>query len=260
MKFKLAVLWTLFLLLPLREVSARLSVALPSAPSIPEASEFPLRGWSDTYTDFIKKRVEQYPEFLAMSGKDVGRLCSNWDQLDREARKMFWVNFIKSISYGESGWVRGEMTQETASNLRMDLATKRAVFSEGLLQISYGSVSLYKKVYQSESCDVPFEGDEKSMFVQDARNYKFKHERMSENANDRELLNPIRNIACSLDIMYLGYLRKVNDQETEALRKGVAIYWGTLRVGRNGFTNFSEQFKKENKSAPHPCDFDFSGD
>ena len=236
-----------------------LSLKLPQAPATASPKTFSANQWDEAYSNFIRKRITNYPEFMNMPASHVGRLCSNWADLSADDRKEFWVMFIKSISYAESSWRRGTMTLETASNLKSDMLTKKYVVSEGLMQISYGSAWLYDVEYGSASCNFPLKNQQKDLFYDDVQDLKDNHvrEQISENLNRRDILNPIRNIACALDIMYVNYFRVKEESPTESLRKGVAKYWATLRTSRDDFEHFTEEFTKENNAKQHLCQFDF---
>ena len=240
-------------------VQAKVNLNEPLAlmPETPSADSFPKKGWDEYYSEFLYARLVQYPTLLNLPKEHVGKLCSNWENLNQENRMFFWVNLIKSISFAESHWNRGVMSKETAQNLTYDPRTKTAVYSQGLLQMSYGSIGDYAKIYQSDSCNIPYNGNEKKQFKNDILSYEAKGIQISSHQNERKILHPLQNLACGLDVMYLGYLiKKSNTSET--LRKGIARYWSSMRLNSPGFKTFMHVFAQENQKAEQPCVFEYS--
>lgn len=219
------------------------------------ASKYLSRGWDNQYSTFIERRIELYPELLNLPTKAVAPFCKTWSSLSQAERKKFWVHFLKSMAYAESGWARGEFTPETSRNLRRDSTTGLRVVSEGLMQISYGDARIYGREYRSEACQFPWNEQEKKNFIQELNYQKSTRSEISPSANSSPILHPLRNLACTLDILSVLYDKYKFRFNSGGFIKSGALYWATLRPGRRGYTQFVNEFKKEMTADNHLCGF-----
>lgn len=135
--------------------------------------------WSQEYESFenkvpFKASWERYPENAPWTqflynlidselfddldkAKDIVRFCPNYDSVDRDHKIYAWIELFSQVSYYESAWDQTSRMRETT--MGTDPITKKPVYSEGLLQLSYQDVANYKRILAYPKCKINWEKD-----------------------------------------------------------------------------------------------------
>lgn len=122
--------------------------------------------------------VEGYAPALMAGTKDVADFCPNYSALSAEQKTSFWVYLVSAITKYESAFDPTSRMKEVG--LGVDPVTKKQVYSEGLLQLSY----------------------------QDALNYPFcsefnwsKDKLLAARDPKKTILDPYKNLQCGIRIL-----------------------------------------------------------
>lgn len=125
-----------FLLLAVFLTSTDLPVQVeqkvPEAKKLSWEAKNPARSeWTKVALDKIRENFDRFD-----SAEDVGELCPNYKNLEKEEKVWVWGELISTMAFYESGWKPTAQLQEPT--LGIDRVTGGTVTSEGLLQMSYG--------------------------------------------------------------------------------------------------------------------------
>lgn len=162
-----------------------------------ESSKSPERTqWSEIAYAEIEKRLDQLD--LA---KDAVRFCPNYPSLTNRQKINFWGQLIASISYFESGW--NPTTRFHESTMGTDPVTKKPIYSEGLLQLSYQDTLWYKH------CDFNWNQDKN----------------LKSNDPQKTIFDPAKNLSCGIGIL----ARQIQRYQQIILKSNV--YWAVIREG-----------------------------
>jgi hypothetical protein len=98
------------------------------------------REWKNEWNVDIANAIDSFGTILlnadSLPIKDINRLCTNFKDLSPEKKKIFWALVFASIAKFESDF-------DTACRFR-EPASLNHIYSEGLLQLSYGDEKNYK--------------------------------------------------------------------------------------------------------------------
>lgn len=192
--------------------TAPLEPAPPSVPppvvGVPDASvplvamlwekKNPVEGpkWSQFAFDLIRTEEKN----LMAGTKDVTSFCPNYARLSEEQKASFWVYLVSAMTKYESNF--DPLNRYKESTMGKDSVTGEAVWSEGLLQLSY----------------------------QDGRNYSFCNEfdwprdkLLSRTDPRKTILDPYKNLRCGIRIMNQIMGRK------NLIAFGSGHYWAVLK-------------------------------
>jgi len=108
---------------------------------------------------------------------DVKKLCPRFLSLSDEQRREFWAFFFQAMSVAESSLYPRDRYKESGIP-GTDSVTKRAIWSEGLLQVSYQDNDIY-------DCDFDWGAD---------RGLPATHP-------SKTIFEPARNLRCGINIL-----------------------------------------------------------
>ncbi len=166
----------------------------------PLAWESPKRPEAKMWSEYSFRVVNQYLDVLDQA-RDIELFCPKYRALDRARKVETWADVMAGISYWETGWDPRNRTPE--GDQGVDDVTKRPVYSEGLLQLSYQD--------QESNPYCVFDWN--------------KDQLLPETDLHRTILNPYNNLYCGIRIM--ADLVKANGRIVVA-RGG---YWSTVQAG-----------------------------
>lgn len=167
---------------------------------VPLAWEGPKRPEAKTWSDYSFRVVNQYFDALDQA-RDIELFCPKYRALDRAQKVETWADVMAGISYWETGWDPRNRTAEPDQGI--DDLTKRPVYSEGLLQLSYQD--------QESNPYCVFDWN--------------KDKLLPDTDLHRTILNPYNNLYCGIRIM--ADLIRANGVIVVA-RGG---YWSTVQAG-----------------------------
>ncbi len=152
-------------------------VPTPEAPQsvVINGSTYSVRGWHADYSRHLRKTVTR--ALLDLAPGRVGDFCENYGALDEGDRRQFWADFFESIAKAESNHRLTTRYREKTFDYE-DPVTKDAVYSEGLLQLSYGD-----EVW----ADCGFNWD--------------KDEDLDPKDPRKTIFNPFKNLGCGVKIL-----------------------------------------------------------
>lgn len=163
-----------------------------------ESSSHPERAqWSRFVYQVVDDVLDQLDQV-----QDAEMFCPSYSSLSRNQKVNFWGQLIAGVAYYESAWNPLSRMQESTFSEPDDI-TGRPVYSEGLLQLSYGDIEW------APYCEFDW-GHDKSLSAKDP---------------NKTILNPEINLNCGIRILADQIARK----KEIALKTGV--YWATLREG-----------------------------
>lgn len=134
--------------------------------------------------------------------EDAEIFCPSYRSLSRDRKINFWGQLIAGMSYYESGWNPLSRMQESTFSAPDDV-TGKPVYSEGLLQLSYGDIEW------APYCEFDWSHDKN----------------LSPKDPNKTILNPEINLNCGIRILADQIARK----HEIALKSGV--YWAVLKEG-----------------------------
>lgn len=186
------------------------STVMPTAPVVPATSGAPAAllswetpdhpertGWSRATFDAVTELFDVFD-----SAQDAERFCPRYKSLSKEEKVLVWSEMFSAISQFESGWEPACRTLERT--MGTDPVTGRAVYSEGLLQLSYQDVTWAKYCRFDWNADKLLEPDDPN----------------------KTILQPLTNLDCGIRIMagQIGRHGKVI--------VGRGAYWATIKEDR----------------------------
>lgn len=147
---------------------------------LPEAKK-----WTKWVNGFIRNEASYL--LGQNSADDVDGFCPKYRKLNDEQRVKFWTQLVAALTYKESNWTPTVRYPE--KGLGIDPVTKKYVYSEGLMQLSYQDVKNYKEHFD---CKFNYNVD---------KAYKTNDPR-------RTILSPYSNLRCG--VLILNHLVKNN--------------------------------------------------
>lgn len=133
---------------------------------------------------------------------DIKNFCPKYSYLDKAQKIKFWTQLVAALTYRESNW--NPRTRYPEKSLGIDPVTKKYVYSEGLMQLSYQDVNNYKEYF---NCEFNYKMD---------LNYEVTDLR-------RTILNPYNNLRCG--ILILNHLVK---EHNKIALNSPYWYWSVL--------------------------------
>lgn len=185
----------------------------PEAPEeagdIPESAykAYPLlwesaRAEGKEWSRYVLNLIHQQTPNLIQGSADMATFCPRYSYLTTDERVNLWGLLISAMTKYESGFNPLSRMQETT--MGTDPITRKPVYSEGLLQLSYQDVKVYP------FCDEFNWARDKSLSPSDPR---------------KTILNPYKNLNCGIQILAQQLKRK----NRIALSSGV--YWSVIKLG-----------------------------
>jgi hypothetical protein len=131
------------------------------------------RSWTLLSFDVIQK----YGSNLMACSEDVEKFCPAYSQLTRNQKLNFWTYLVSGIVKFESGFNPTSRYHE--STMGIDPVTKKPVYSEGLMQLSYQDIRSYP------FCEFNWTAD-KYLKATDPK---------------KTIFNPAKNLSCGIRIL-----------------------------------------------------------
>lgn len=175
--------------------------------------------WSKYVIKVIKSETDLTGQNVA---DDVEFFCPNYRKITKDQRALFWGQLIAAVTLPESSWRPTTRAKETGSNFTQpDPITKKHVYSEGLMQLSYQDQLYYKEHFK---CGFDYEKD-KLLPVNDPK---------------RTILDPYINLRCGL--LILNHKVKINRKIVTSNQ-----YWSTLRPAAENKNSKTRWIAKQTK-------------
>jgi hypothetical protein len=200
------------------ELEKELKSVAPEVPSVKMSTATQLF-WDDKdeperamWTDYSLGIIDQVFDKLDQA-KDMTKFCPKYNGLTREQKLQTWAQLFASIATWESSYEPTNHTLETMGSAGIDGITHQAVYSDGLLQLSYQDSIVYPK-----ECLFNYDADQK----------------LKEDDVHRTTFNPYLNLYCGINIMALQVAKY------QKIMIGKPAYWSTLQNG-----NFAENHAHE---------------
>lgn len=146
----------------------------------------------------LRKKVDLHWPDLSL-GKDMSKLCPNYDKLDVTLKKKVVSDLFIFVMYFESSW--NPLSRYRETTMGTDPVTGRPVYSEGLFQMSYQ--------------DEPWA---KCGFDWSLDNY------LDDTDPKKTILDPFINMSCGVKVM----ARQVKQKGRFILGKGEGAYWAVI--------------------------------
>lgn len=145
--------------------------------------------------------------------RDVRRFCPRFYSMQEVDKRAFWAYFFQALAGAEAGLKPRVRVRHTEPEVAVtDGVTRRAVRSEGLLQLTYEDQRRY-------GCDFDWASDR----------------RLKPNAAGKTILQPKNNLECGVKIL----VNQIIDEHKPLLSR--TGYWSTLRPGTLSYRVFAKQ-------------------
>lgn len=176
---------------------------LDTSPEIPthflplawERPRYPERTkWSLHVFLIIESQLNKFNQ-----ASDANRFCPNYKNLNSLQKINFWGQLVAGITYYESGW--NPLARYHESTMGIDPVTKKPVYSEGLMQLSYQDTQWAK------FCE----------FYWDIDRY------LSPTDPKKTIFDPFRNLGCGITILANQIQRK------KAIVLSSGVYWSVIK-------------------------------
>ena len=129
---------------------------------------------------------------------DAETFCKHYGMLEKRYKVIFWGMLISQISFHESGW--NPTSRSLEKTMGVDGITKMAVYSEGLLQLSY------QDSQWSPYCKFDWSKDQK----------------LTAKDPNKTILNPYLNLSCGIKVL----ADQISRYKQIAMKKN--IYWSVI--------------------------------
>lgn len=149
---------------------------------------------------------------------DAPLFCGKYRTLNRVQKTIFWGELIAAISFFESS--HNPIIRFREKGLGIDRVTGKPVYSEGLLQLSYGDTLGHKY------CKFDWDADKS----------------LPPDSLERSILNPINNLDCGVRILN----RQI--QRRKKIATSIGAYWMVIKP--SGTYQKISQIKKITQSLP----------
>lgn len=173
----------------------------PSYKMVPlswESAQYPER---TKWSQHLQKIILDDWNTLLPGSDDITNFCPRYNSLDNNERANVWAQLFAAVSKYESAYNPASRMQETT--MGTDPITRKPVFSEGLLQLSY------QDSQWAPWCKFDWSKD-KSLSPTDPK---------------KTILNPYLNLDCGVGIMAKQIKTKGN------IVIGSGVYWAVLKSG-----------------------------
>ena len=128
---------TLLLFLLEGALSAQATTAAPATPIDAKKAELGGRTWDPEWDQIVENAVPQ-GMLSSQVPHDVRRFCPRFYTMSDTDKRAFWAYFFQALAGAEAGLNPTTRVRHTQPEVaRIDGVTKRAVRSEGLLQLTY---------------------------------------------------------------------------------------------------------------------------
>lgn len=180
--------------------------ATPSATPVPMAPARVALSWEKghaeraPWSDQLNALMQELWPSLSQA-KDMTRFCPKYESLTLEQKQKAFAEMIVGISYFESAWSPVSRMQE--STMGTDPITGRAVYSEGLLQLSY------QDIIWAKYCKFDWAKDKA----------------LDPKSPLKTILNPALNLDCGVRIL----ADQVASKKAVVLSK--SVYWAVIKDG-----------------------------
>lgn len=154
------------------------------------------RKWSQ----ILYQTIDREGEELIYGAEDIGQFCPRYSSLNRDEKIQFWASLFVAIAKFESNFQPSARTEERG---KIDASTGTALFSEGLLMLSYQDVRANPVCRFNPVLD-------RALPINDLR---------------RSILSPENNLHCGVHVM----MRQLKRYDRIAIGQGA--YWAVLKVG-----------------------------
>ena len=135
---------------------------------------------------------------------DVRRFCPNFYHMNDTDKRVFWAYFFQALAGAEAGLSPTTRIRHTEPEVaKIDDVSKRAVRSEGLLQLTYADQKRY-------NCDFDWDKDKN----------------LKSNETAKTILQPKNNLECGIKILDNQIITHGKPLVTRS------SYWSTLQPGR----------------------------
>lgn len=155
------------------------------------------RKWSSYLEEII---LNQWSSLLN-GANDIESFCPRYFQLDNFQRANVWAALFSGVANYESAY--NPLTRFQESTMGTDPITRKPVYSEGLLQLSYQDIQAYP------FCEFDWNKDKS----------------LSATSAQKTILDPLKNLYCGVGIMAKQITRKGHITLTSG------AYWSTLQSG-----------------------------
>ncbi len=185
------------------------------APATPiDAKKVELGGdtWDPAWDAIVEKAIP--PELLSSQvPRDVRRYCPRFYIMSEADKRAFWAYFFQALAGAEAGLDPKTRVRHTEPEVAVtDSVTRRAVRSEGLLQLTYEDQKRY-------GCDFNWDAD-KTLLAKDP---------------NKTILQPKNNLECGVKIL----TNQIIDQHKPLFSR--TGYWSTLQPGTVSYRVFAKQ-------------------
>ncbi len=184
----------------------------PATPIDTKRAELGGKMWDPEWDTIVEQALPQ--EMLSSQvPRDVRRFCPRFYEMSELDKREFWAYFFQALAGAEAGLKPTTRVRHTEPEVAVtDDVTKRAVRSEGLLQLTYEDQKRY-------GCDFDWDVDK------------------TRKADDpaKTILQPKNNLECGVKILE----KQIIDSHKPLLSE--SGYWSTLRPGGASYGVFAKQ-------------------
>ena len=159
------------------------------------------RSEKSQWSKYVFSVIENETFSLLDGADDIGTFCPKYSSLEKYQKINFWGMLVSAMSKFESNYDPLMRYKETT--MGRDAITGQAVYSEGLLQLSYQDIQWMPR------CEFNWNLD-RSLAVTDAR---------------KTILNPQKNLRCGLLILE----RQLQKYHRITIDSGA--YWAVIKSG-----------------------------
>jgi hypothetical protein len=184
----------------------------PETPIAVKKEELGKPTWDREWDKIIEEAVPA--EMLsAQVARDVRPFCPRFNQISDGDKRAYWAYFFQALAGAEAGLAPTADVRHTEPTVAVkDTVSKRAVRSEGLLQLTFMDAQRY-------GCDFDWDNDKQ----------------LAEKDPEKTILQPKNNLLCGVKILY----KQLIEQQKPLLSR--SSYWATLRPGKPGYRVFVKQ-------------------
>jgi hypothetical protein len=184
----------------------------PETPIAEKKNELGKQSWDPEWDQIVEKALP--PEMLSASvARDVKPFCPRFIRMGEPDKRAFWAYFFQALAGAEAGLEPTEDVRHPAQDTKTrDTVTKRAMRSEGLLQLTFMDAERY-------GCDFDWDKDKK----------------LAEKDPAKTILMPGNNLECGVKILF----NQLITQRKPLLSR--SSYWSTLRPGGLSYRVFAKQ-------------------
>lgn len=168
------------------------------APLSWESSKYPER---TSWSEYLQKIILNDWNSLLPGANDITDFCPRYNSLNNNERANVWAQLFAAISKFESGYSPTSRMQETT--MGTDPVTGKAVYSEGLLQLSYQDIEW------APWCQFDWSKDKN----------------LSSTDPQKTILDPYKNLSCGVGIM----AKQIKTKGAIVVSSGV--YWAVIKSG-----------------------------